>query len=67
MCLLVNKNLPGSRVNDLYDGPQTDLLSISGTFTPAVPEPSTWVMMTLGFAGLGFAFRQSRRRALLAY
>lgn len=33
---------------------------------PAVPEPSTWVMMLLGFAGLGFAFRQSRRRVSLA-
>jgi hypothetical protein len=28
----------------------------------AVPEPSTWAMMLLGFAGLGFAFRQSRRK-----
>jgi hypothetical protein len=27
----------------------------------AVPEPSTWAMMLLGFAGLGFAFRQSLR------
>ena len=26
-----------------------------------VPEPSTWAMMLIGFAGLGFAFRQSRR------
>jgi hypothetical protein len=24
----------------------------------AVPQPSTWAMMLLGFAGLGFAFRQ---------
>ena len=24
----------------------------------AVPEPSTWAMMLIGFAGLGFAFRQ---------
>jgi len=30
-----------------------------------VPEPSTWAMMLLGFAGLGFAFRQSRRRVPL--
>jgi hypothetical protein len=30
----------------------------------AVPEPSTWAMMLLGFAGLGFAFRQSRRTVL---
>jgi uncharacterized protein (TIGR03118 family) len=32
----------------------------------AVPEPSTWAMMLLGFAGLGFAFRRSRRRVSLA-
>jgi autotransporter-associated beta strand protein len=37
---------------------------ISGTGTGgAVPEPSTWVMMLLGFVGLGFAFKQSRRKA----
>jgi hypothetical protein len=34
--------------------------------SPGVPEPSTWVMMLLGFAGLGFAFRQSRRRVSFA-
>jgi PEP-CTERM motif len=29
-----------------------------------VPEPSTWAMMALGFAGLGFArYRTSRRTA----
>jgi hypothetical protein len=33
---------------------------------PTVPEPSTWVMMLLGFAGLGFAFRQSRRKVSFA-
>lgn len=31
----------------------------------AVPEPSTWAMMLIGFAGLGYmGFRQSRRRAV---
>jgi hypothetical protein len=34
--------------------------------TSGVPEPSTWAMMLLGFAGLGFAFMQSRRRVSLA-
>ena len=34
--------------------------------SPGVPEPSTWAMMLIGFAGLGFAFRQSRRKASLA-
>jgi hypothetical protein len=31
-------------------------------FASAIPEPSTWAMMLLGFAGLGFVCRQSRRR-----
>ena len=30
--------------------------------TPGVPEPSTWAMMILGFAGVGFmAYRRSRK------
>jgi hypothetical protein len=33
----------------------------------AVPEPSTWAMMALGFAGLGFAtFRRSTKQRLEA-
>jgi hypothetical protein len=36
--------------------------SVSG----AVPEPATWAMMLIGFAGLGFAFRQSRRKVSFA-
>ena len=35
-------------------------------FLSAVPEPQTWVMMLLGFAGLGFAFRRSRRKVSFA-
>jgi hypothetical protein len=35
--------------------------------TPAVPEPSTWAMMLVGFAGLGFAgYRASRKTTLAA-
>jgi PEP-CTERM motif len=34
---------------------------------PAVPEPSTWVMMILGFAGVGFmAYRRKSKPALMA-
>lgn len=33
--------------------------------TPGVPEPSTWAMMIIGFAGLAFA--SSRRRAAAAH
>jgi hypothetical protein len=31
-----------------------------------VPEPSTWAMMIVGFAGLGLAIRSRRRKALAA-
>jgi hypothetical protein len=43
------------------------LLFSKNLFAPtnAVPEPSTWLMMTLGFAGLGFAgYRASRRPSI---
>ena len=33
---------------------------------PGVPEPSTWAMMLIGFLGLGFAFRASRRKVSFA-
>ena len=34
----------------------------------AVPEPSTWAMMLLGLAGIGFVgYRRSRKDALLAF
>ena len=33
----------------------------------AVPEPSTWAMMLLGFAGIGFvAYRRKAKPALMA-
>jgi hypothetical protein len=42
-------------------------LTVSGSLVSgAVPEPSTWAMMLLGFAGLGFAFRESRRKVSFA-
>jgi hypothetical protein len=39
----------------------------SGTFTiSAVPEPSTWAMMILGFAGIGFLAHRRARKVKLA-
>jgi hypothetical protein len=46
-------------------GPPAEL-QISLPLSSAVPEPSTWAMMLIGFAGLGFAFRQSRRKVSFA-
>jgi PEP-CTERM motif len=41
--------------------PVTDAFSVDGM---VVPEPSTWAMMLLGFAGLGFAgYRQTTPKA----
>lgn len=39
---------------------------IAVAFPGAVPEPSTWVMMIIGFGAIGGALR-SRRRVALAY
>ena len=48
-----------------------DLLRISngatgsvaaGTFTTAIPEPSTWAMMILGFAGVGYMTYRRRNQ-----
>jgi PEP-CTERM motif len=42
-------------------------LTVSGSLVSgAVPEPSTWAMMLLGFAGLGFAVRRLRRKISFA-
>ena len=36
--------------------------TLTDTVTAAVPEPSTWAMMVLGFAGVGFlSYRRTRR------
>jgi hypothetical protein len=42
-------------------------LDVTDTLNVVVPEPSTWVMMALGFVGLGFAgYRASRKNVALA-
>lgn len=46
-----------------------DVDPLRGTFAinSAVPEPSTWAMMVLGFAGIGFlAYRRKRASAITA-
>jgi len=40
-------------------------LKITADFTAGVPEPSTWAMMILGFAGVGFMAYRRRSQASL--
>ena len=56
------------------DGGPGNTITVSFTnsttsVTPSIPEPSTWVMMALGFGALGFAgFRRRKiRRSRVAY
>ena len=47
--------------------PPTFNMAFSITGVDAVPEPSTWAMMILGFAGIGFmAYRRKSNPALMA-
>jgi hypothetical protein len=78
----VNFNVRDSLYVNLYGGGRYDLqraqnspLIETGTYTigpgtqitAAVPEPSTWAMMILGFAGVGFmAYRRKSKPALMA-
>jgi hypothetical protein len=49
-----------SRVQEI--GKLTAVLDVA----PAVPEPSTWAMMILGFAGIGFVtYRRKRNGSAL--
>jgi PEP-CTERM motif len=60
------------RLQNVLDGQPGWLLYSSAAPDPlysssAVPEPSTWAMMLVGFAGLGFAgYRTSRKTAAFA-
>jgi hypothetical protein len=61
---------PFSQLNGALSGGPTasDITSFTqaleftpASFTPSAPEPSTWAMMLLGFAGLGFlGYRRAR-------
>jgi hypothetical protein len=45
-------------------GPNGEATEIFGGFVETIPEPSTWAMMLIGFAGLGYL--GYRRRQTLA-
>ncbi|HKO71528.1 MAG TPA: PEPxxWA-CTERM sorting domain-containing protein [Bradyrhizobium sp.] len=53
-------DLAGGNIGNILDN-----VSLSSGLASAVPEPSTWAMMILGFAGIGFmAYRRKEQRAL---
>jgi PEP-CTERM motif len=43
-----------------------DQLFLDVTGTPAIPEPSSWAMMLVGFAGLGVAGWRAQRKTVAA-
>jgi hypothetical protein len=50
-----------------YDSSNFDQVAFAFLGTPIVPEPSTWAMMILGFAGIGFmAYRRKSKPAVTA-
>lgn len=58
-----NGNILGLSGETLFSAGQLEVFTIS----EAVPEPSTWAMMLLGFAGIGFmAYRRKSKPALMA-
>ena len=50
------------RLQNVLDG-EPDWVLYSPAATSVVPEPATWTMMLLGFAGLGFAGYRRRPRS----
>ena len=59
----VQIDMAGLGLNPTQPG-SSDFFNIG--LTSAVPEPSTWAMMILGFAGIGFMAYRQKRRALSA-
>jgi hypothetical protein len=41
-------------------------MDTASTIAPAVPEPATWAMLLMGFAGIGFLGYQRRKNAIAA-
>jgi hypothetical protein len=56
----VTVNLAG----DVFTTSSVGLIDVQ--FAPPVPEPSTWAMLLIGFAGIGLAtYRRSKRPAIV--
>jgi hypothetical protein len=72
----VAQSLPGFGSYNLYaftsggtitpgvEGRTPGNILLGSIILPSVPEPATWGLMMLGFAGIGFAMRRRRRPAI---
>ncbi len=60
-------DLPGTVPTNTYGPTAPDFFSSANmAFSSAVPEPSTWAMLLLGFAGIGFlTYRRKSKPALM--
>ena len=57
----------GKQTDYTYGSAILSNLTVEVAGISAVPEPSTWAMMILGFAGVGFmAYRRKSKPALMA-
>jgi len=64
---LDNVSLGSGTYRLTFDGSGAANAAATGNFTfyaAAVPEPATWALMLLGFAGVGVAMRRRRKPAL---
>jgi PEP-CTERM motif len=71
--MLSAADLAAAGITPTATAPEGKLFTFNNAFitasvqTAAIPEPSTWAMMLLGFAGLGYAgFRRTRKSPRLA-
>lgn len=61
-----NSSQTNSRFSAYMSDSNTGLVTGFNEQVAAVPEPSTWAMMILGFAGVGFLAYRRRKGAMLA-
>jgi hypothetical protein len=63
----LQNGLPKELITEVVIGSSSSFPFTDLSLTTAVPEPSTWAMMILGFCGLGFmAYRRKSKPALMA-